>query len=181
MRPGTIFLTGLSASGKTTLARDLVRRLNEHGITQVVCLDGEELRRGLDRTYGYTPEERMAVLRWAVAMAQAEIRAGNSVVMCSISHRRSMREYARRELDRFFEVFLDCSVEVCAARDVKGQYRRAFAGEYDCFIGVTDEYERSDHVDLRIDTAGTPVEPAAGLLFRHAVAFLQEAPMRAPR
>ena len=171
---GAILLTGLSASGKTTLARSLARRLDEWGIADVVLLDGEELRERLPRRYGYSISEREAVWRELVSEARKELDSGKVVVIAAIAHSAAMRAMARELLQPFFEVHLDCPVDVCAARDFKGQYRRAFASEYDCFIGVTHPYEQTDP-ELRLDTAALSQAEAETLLGERVIHFLATA------
>ena len=167
-----VLVTGISGSGKTTLSRALVGRLMECGIKGVVLLDGEELRTRLPRRYGHSPDEREAVWREIVSEARRELEAGKVVIVATIAPRASMRAVARDLLQPFYEVHLDCPVEVCAARDVKGHYRRAFASEYDCFIGVTHPYEEPESADLRIDTATLSQELAETLLAQRVIAFL---------
>jgi adenylylsulfate kinase-like enzyme len=169
-----ILLTGLSASGKTTLGRSLVQRLLESGIKNAVLIDGEELRARLSRAYGHSLEERYAVWREIVPLARSEMDAGKVVVMATIAHRAAVRAEARQLLQPFYEVHLDCPVEVCAARDRKGHYKRAFASEYECFIGVTHPYERSDSADLRLDTSALSPARAEAILAERVIAFLSE-------
>ncbi len=164
----------LSASGKTTLARALVSRLNELGIDNVVLIDGEEFRARLWRPLRTSPQDREAVWRRLVEEASTEMKSGKVVVIAAIAHRASMRVMARNRLSPFFEVYLDCPVAVCSARDTKGNYQRAFASEYDCFIGVTHPYERSNS-ELQLDTAAlSPVE-AESLLSERVIQFLATA------
>lgn len=167
---GTIWITGLSGSGKSTLARALARELQD--THAVVLLDGDDFRARLDREYGHTVEERFAVLGLLVERAREENLKGRAVVVATISHKQAMRAHARCRLARFLEVYLDCSADVCAARDPKGLYRRARGGEYACFPGVTEPYERSPAVELVLDTAALPVESALQRLLPEALAFL---------
>lgn len=176
----TVLLTGLSASGKTTLARRLLRDLEDYGIDNAVLIDGEEFRAGLPRRYGHSLEDRQAVWLEVVREARARMDGGSIVIIAGIAHQASMRAMARTRLRPFFEVHLDCPVEVCAARDTKGHYRRALAGEYECFIGVTHPYEQTD-ADLRIDTAGLPPDEAASLLLERVLPFLATADPVSPR
>jgi len=174
-----ILLTGLSGAGKTTLSRSLIRRLSEYGIQDVVLLDGDEVRERLTRPHGHSIEERKSVWREIVTLARKELAGGKVVVIATIAHLASMRAEGRRVLQPFFEVHLECPVEICAARDNKGHYARAFASEYDCFIGVTHPYERTDDVDLRINTASLLAGEAETLLVRSVVEFLSR-PVKRP-
>ncbi len=160
--PHTLWITGLSASGKTTLGRNIAADLRARGITNVVVLDGEELRASLPRAYGFAPAERMEVVREIAKRARALNEQGQVVIVSTISHKREMRQYARELLKNFMEIFLDCPPTVCQRRDQKGHYARAFAGEYDCFVGVTEPYERSEP-ELVINTAQVTADEAVGI------------------
>jgi adenylylsulfate kinase len=168
---GTVWITGLAAAGKTTLSEGLGAALRDLGLPCVV-LDGETLRMRMRSSYGHSLEDRFAVLREIVAFALEERDKGLIPIVATISHKREMRAFARQSLGRMLEVYLDCSAAVCAARDRKGHYRRAHAGEYDCFVGVTEPYEVWEQADLVIDTAGCSEAEASAALRRAAVAFL---------
>lgn len=153
--PGTIWLSGQSGAGKSTLARGLQERFRAHGIGDVAILDGEEVRERLPRPYGHSLEDRAEVLRATIDLADEVNRSGRIAIVATISHQVWMRDLARQRLAPFLEVILACPTEACAARDRKGHYARAFAGEYDCFVGVTHDYEmptRADGSLLHVDT-----------------------------
>jgi adenylylsulfate kinase len=175
---GTIWITGLPASGKTTLSGELARALRRRGY-DCVLLDGEAVRQRTGNRYGHSLEDRFAVLREIVAIAVEERNNGRVPIVATISHKREMREFARQELGRMLEVFLDCEPSVCAARDHKGHYRRAYAGEYSCFVGVTEPYERWSKADVVIDTDQCDATAANGLLLAASLQFLGGAPSRA--
>ncbi len=170
---GTIWITGLSASGKSSLAGALTRELQARGISEVVLFDGDEFRARLDRYYGHTLEDRFAVLGLLVEAVCEENLKNRAVVVAAISHKRAMRVYARRRIGRFMEVYLDCPSDVCSARDQKGLYRRAIDGEFSCFPGVTEPYERSAISELVLDTATISVDGALRRLLPKAVEFLK--------
>lgn len=176
---GTIWITGLSASGKSTLARALAAALQD--TRAVVLIDGDEFRARLDRAYGYTLEDRFAVLELVVEAAREENSKGRAVVAATISHKQAMRAHARHRIGRFMEVYLDCPPRVCSLRDQKGLYRRAFAGEYACFPGVTEPYEASPDVELVLDTAALPLESALRRLLPAAIRFLTPGSEETPR
>jgi adenylylsulfate kinase len=177
---GTLWITGLSASGKSSLARALVERIAGAGAPGVVLIDGGDFRERLDRRYGHSLEDRFAVLRLVTEAAREENEQGRSVIVSTISHRRAMREHARRSIARFMEIYLHCPAEVCGARDPHGLYRRARAGEYECFPGVTEPYEPSERPEVVLDTAALSAAQAADRLLPEALAFLGcVAPVRA--
>ena len=169
--PGTIWITGLPASGKTTLSERLAAGLEALGYPCSI-LDGEAIRRRIGNSYGHSLEDRFAVLRKIVSLAIEDRDKDLTPIVATISHKREMRAFARQALGRMLEVYLDCSASVCAARDFKNHYRRAYAGEYECFVGVTEPYESWDKADLVIDTAGASVAAATGTLLRTALGFL---------
>lgn len=154
---GTIWVTGLSASGKSTLALGLQSALAAEGLN-VALLDGEDVRARLPRRYGFTLDERAEVTRHILDFADTEAARSDAVIVATISHLQWLRDSARTRLTPFFEVFLDCPPEICATRDTKGHYARAFAGEYDCFIGVTHPYERLRAPDLILDCRDSTAE-----------------------
>jgi adenylylsulfate kinase len=172
---GTIWITGVSGSGKSSLARALAVALRATAQVDAVVLDGDEFRASLDRAYGHELHDRFAVLHLLVEAARNENLQGRTVIVAAISHKREMRVHARDRLTRFMEVFLECPGDVCAARDTKDIYRRALAGLYPCFPGVTEPYEQSDNVELVVDTATLSVESALQRLLPRAVDFLKPA------
>ena len=93
--------------------------------------------------------------------------------VCTIGHHRQTRERVREKIGRFFEVYLDCPVEVCAERDRNGHYAKAFAGLYDDFIGVTEPYQVSERVELVLDTDRKPVDECSAILLKEALEFLR--------
>jgi len=169
--PSTVWITGLPASGKTTLSGALRCGLEERGYACTV-LDGDLLRERLSRRYGHSIEDRFAVLREIVAAALDVRDQGMIPIVATISHKREMREYARQALGRVLEVYLDCAAPVCAARDHKGHYQRAYAGEYACFVGVTEPYETWKKAEIVIDTARSCIAQASHTLLAASLAFL---------
>ncbi|MBI3616058.1 MAG: adenylyl-sulfate kinase [Candidatus Omnitrophica bacterium] len=161
----TIWLTGLSSSGKTTLAEGLRRDLVRSGFDNVELLDGEAVRERLD-DFNYSTDDRNALGEAKAKLAQDLNRQGRLVIVTGIAHHRRTREQVRRLLDRYLEVYLKCDPQICAQRDTKGHYRRAFAGEYENFVGVTEPYQESDRVELTLQTDRQSVEECAGALLQ---------------
>ena len=169
---GTIWITGITASGKTTLGRTLYERLTETRNCPLEFLDGDKLRKRLDKTCGHSMEDRLLVVGKIVEIAQEKNQTGTTVIVSTVSHKKAMRDYARAQIPRFMEVYLDCSPESCAARDYKGLYHLAYEGEYDLFPGVTEPYEPSDAPELTLNTEQIPYSKCANILYREVVLFL---------
>ena len=170
--PGTIWITGITASGKTTLGQSLYERLVEKGVSPLEFLDGDELRKRLGKTYGHSMEDRQIVLKKIVKLAKGKNKRGITVIVSTVSHKKAMREYARSQISQFMEVYLDCSPKACADRDHKGLYEFAHTVKYDLFPGITEPYEPSDAPHLTLNTEKTPFSECANILFRQVVLFL---------
>jgi adenylyl-sulfate kinase len=152
-RPVTIWLTGLSASGKSTLAYELELRLISRG-RPCLALDGDNVRHGLNADLGFSPADRRENIRRIAEVAKLFNEAGLIVIAAFISPYRDDREAAKRIIGepRFLEVFLDAPLAVCEARDPKGFYRKARAGEISEFTGISAPYERPEHPDMVLRT-----------------------------
>lgn len=161
----TIWLTGLSGSGKSTVARLVAAELRARG-RPVEVLDGDVVRRLLCSDLGFSREDRETNARRIAFVADLLSRNGITVIAAVISPYRHTRAQARDLLaERFVEVHVKASVDVCARRDVKGLYRRAFAGELAQFTGVSDPYEEPRDPEIVLDTdAQTPEQSAAAVL-----------------
>ncbi|MFU8805514.1 MAG: adenylyl-sulfate kinase [Bradymonadaceae bacterium] len=155
----TIWLTGLSGSGKTTIALALAERLREEG-RAVILLDGDVLRSGLCEDLGFSPEDRRENLRRAAHVARLANTSGVTAVVAMISPYASHRDLARRihEGLEFLEVFVKAPLEVCEARDPKGLYARARRGEIEGFTGIASPYEEPENPELVCETDKMEVE-----------------------
>jgi adenylyl-sulfate kinase len=136
----TIWFTGLPCSGKSTLARKLARKLLRRG-RRVEVLDGDLVRQSLSYGLGFNREDRDRNIQRVAFVANLLARNGVVVIVAVVSPYRAARDEARRSLQRFFEVHVDCPVSECERRDVKGMYKRARAGDLHGFTGVDDPYE----------------------------------------
>ena len=168
---GVIWLTGLSGAGKSTLAIAAEDHLFRKGY-QVYALDGDNVRHGLNATLGFSPEDRAENIRRVGEVAALFADAGFVVLTAFISPYRSDRERARAAADRvssrgFHEVYVRAPLAVCEARDPKGLYRRARAGEIADFTGVSAPYEPPERPELTVDTADRPVEQSLHVLIGH--------------
>ena len=161
----TLWFTGLSGAGKSTIARLVEAELRERD-TRVEVLDGDVVRTNLSKGLGFSKEDRDTNIRRIAFVADLLSRNGVIAITAAISPYREIRDEARELMgDRFVEIFLKASVEACARRDVKGLYEKAFRGEIKEFTGVSDPYEEPLNPDLVIDTESeSPEESAARVL-----------------
>lgn len=154
----TIWLTGLSGSGKSTIANALERRLADRG-RHTMLLDGDNVRMGLNRGLGFSDEDRTENIRRIAEVAKLMNDAGLIVITSFISPFRADREMAREIIgDAYREIYVATSLMECERRDVKGLYRRARNGEIAEFTGITSPYEPPEHPEVRIDTTGMELE-----------------------
>ena len=144
-----LWLTGLSASGKTTLANKVYEELYQRGI-RAERLDGDVVRKKLTRDLGYSKKDRDENIRRVGKLAK-KLSQNNIVVLASfISPYREIRDELKNGIDNFIEVFIDTPIEVCEQRDPKGMYKKARAGEIKMFTGISDPYETPESPDIHI-------------------------------
>lgn len=161
---GVLWLTGLPGSGKSTLAFELERSLFARGC-QVYVMDGDNLRHGLNSDLGFSPEDRAENIRRVGEVAALYAGAGMITVTAFISPYRVARRAARAAAkDRFHEIYLSASLDVCEGRDPKGHYKKARQGEIPDFTGVSAPYETPENPELIIDTGALSVEESLGRL-----------------
>ncbi len=152
-----IWLTGLPASGKTTIAQALAKHLVGQGYA-VETLDGDEIRLGMSADLGFSAEDRQQHNRRVVFVSKLLVRNGIIVLIPLISPYRETRDFARAELQRFVEVYVKCPVEECIRRDPKGLYAKALRGEIKDFTGLDAPYEEPTTPELTLETDGLSVE-----------------------
>lgn len=161
---GILWLTGLSGSGKTTLAMELEQKLFAKGY-QVYVLDGDNVRSGLNSDLGFSPRDRAENIRRVGEVAALFAQAGVIVITAFISPYAEDRRRARAAApDHFNVVHLQAPLEVCEARDVKGLYKKARAGEIKDFTGVSAPYEEPENADLVLDTAKNGIAACVEML-----------------
>ncbi|EZH79444.1 adenylylsulfate kinase [Ectopseudomonas composti] len=159
-KPCVIWFTGFSGAGKSTLAEALERSLQAAG-RHTYLLDGDRLRLGLNRDLGFSEHGRQENIRRAGEVAALMVDAGLVVLATFISPFRADRDAVRQLLSgRFIEVFVDTPLHVCEARDPKGLYRRARAGQIKNFTGLDSPFEAPQAAELRFDTSSCSVEEA---------------------
>ena len=164
-RPFVLWFTGLSASGKTTLASLLSIELTK---MQLACfvLDGDQLRSGLCSDLGFSQPDRAENIRRAGEVARLLVDAGLIVIAALISPYESDRARVRKlfDHDQFYEIFLECPIEVCRKRDPKGLYRKAESGTISAFTGITDPYERPSAAELVLPTGELTIQESLNIL-----------------
>lgn len=160
---GTVWFTGLSGSGKSTIATAVERVLCEQG-TLAYVLDGDNIRHGLNANLGFSPEDRTENIRRIGEVAKLFNDAGVIVLTAFISPYRADRDAVRANLPEgeFVEVLVDCPLEVCEERDVKGLYEKARAGKIPEFTGVSAPYEAPERPELVLPTHELDLEACVG-------------------
>src|SRR3970282_1287658 len=161
----TVWVTGLSGSGKTTVATRVHELLQDRHIL-AERLDGDVVRQSLTRDLGFTKEDRDKNIERVTFVAKLLARNGVVVLTAFISPYRRMRDNARAEIGDFLEVFVRTPMEVLLERDVKGMYKKAMAGEIQNFTGVNDPYEEPSNPELVLDTAGETIDESAVRVIR---------------
>jgi len=163
--PGAVlWMAGLSGAGKSTLAMALQRELFKRGI-HVYTLDGDNVRKGLNRDLGFSEEERDENLRRVAEVAKLFADAGIIVISAFIAPTNSARAAAREIVgEQFHEVFIHADLEVCESRDVKGLYAKARAGEIDDFTGISSPWEPPESPDLEVNTGELDLDQSLGKL-----------------
>jgi adenylylsulfate kinase len=161
----TLWFTGLSGAGKTTITNVLVKQLIQRG-SKLEVLDGDVVRENLSKGLGFSKEDRDTNIRRIAFVANLLSRNGVPVITAAISPYREIRDEARQMMDdRFIEVYAKASVEVCEERDTKGLYAKARSGEIKEFTGVSDPYEEPINPEITVETADqTPEESAQQIL-----------------
>ncbi|MCZ4093985.1 sulfate adenylyltransferase subunit CysN [Sinorhizobium psoraleae] len=154
-RPAVLWFTGLSGSGKSTIANTLDRILHARG-KHTYLLDGDNVRHGLNRDLGFTEEDRVENIRRVAEVAKLMADAGLIVLVSFISPFRDERRMARELMDEreFIEIFVDTPLDECARRDPKGLYEKALAGKIANFTGVSSPYEAPENPELHLRTVG---------------------------
>lgn len=173
-RGAILWFTGLSGAGKSTLAHAVEEELHQRGCRTIV-LDGDNVRHGLCKDLGFSKEDRAENIRRIGEVAKLFMEAGVIVLTAFISPFRQDRLHVREMVPEgdFIEIFCNCSIEVCEARDVKGMYQKARAGALSEFTGISSPYEVPQKPELVVETGienlGFCVERVKGTLMQYGV------------
>ncbi|AVR46913.1 adenylyl-sulfate kinase [Christiangramia fulva] len=170
-RSFVVWFTGLSGSGKSTLANMVEKKLFEAGI-HTFSLDGDNIRKGLNSNLGFNAEDRRENLRRISEVAKLFVNSGTVVIASFISPLKADRQVVKDIIgdDDFIEIYVNTPMEVCEARDVKGLYKKARAGEIRNFTGIDAPYEAPKNPDIEINTK----EEEAGKSAERIIVFLQK-------
>jgi len=163
-----LWFTGLSGSGKSIIANRVESELHALGYHTHI-MDGDNVRDGLNKDLGFTDADRVENIRRISEVSKLFVEAGLIVLVSFISPFRSEREMARRMMEdgEFIEIFVDTPLALCEARDPKGLYEKARAGEIANFTGIDSPYEPPVDPELRLETAELSVEESASALVRY--------------
>src|SRR4030043_784860 len=161
----TIWFTGLSCSGKSTLSQKLEGELRRRGFNKIEILDGDVVRTHLSKGLGFPKEDRDTNIKRIGFVCKLLSRNGVIAIAAAISPYREVRDYNRKEIGDFVEVYCKCSLNVCIERDVKGLYKKALAGEIKSYTGIDDPYEEPLNPEVALETdQETPEESVAKIM-----------------
>ena len=165
-----VWILGLSGSGKSTLARGLENDLHQRGyLTQI--LDGDNLRSGINSNLSFSDKDRIENIRRAAEVSKLFANCGVVTICSLISPTQEIREMAKSIIgeDKYFEVFVNCPIEVCESRDVKGLYKKAREGELKNFTGIDSPFEEPKNPDLEIKTDVNSIEDCHNQLVENII------------
>ena len=164
-KSGLVLLTGLSASGKSTIAHFVERGLFNQKVHAYV-IDGDNVRHGLNSNLGFSREDRKENIRRIVEVSKLFVDAGMIVLAAFITPYKEDREFIRGSFDKdsFLEIYVKCPVEVCEHRDPKGQYKKARAGLIKGYTGIDSPYEEPENSDLVVDTDKVDIKTAGHMI-----------------
>ena len=167
-KPTILWFTGLSGSGKSSIANAVEERLYESGI-HTYLLDGDNIRSGLNSDLGFSDSDRVENIRRIAEVAKLFLDAGLIVLCAFISPHKSQRDKIRDMVEEgeFIEIFIDTPIEICVERDPKGLYKKAKAGEIKNFTGIDSIYEAPENPEIRIDTTQYTIEESADIVVNY--------------
>lgn len=169
-----IWFTGLSGSGKTTIAKEVERILHQQGfVTQL--LDGDNIRTGINNNLGFSEEDRSENIRRIAEVSKLFLNCGIITINCFVSPTNTIRNQARTIIgeDDYIEILVDTPLEVCEKRDTKGLYAKARAGEIKDFTGISAPFERPDKPDLVVKTESQEISDSTQEVLTHILPIIK--------
>ena len=163
-----IWMTGLSGSGKTTIAKGVERYLHSKGILNQL-LDGDNIRVGISNNLAFSNEDREENIRRISEVSKLFMNCGIVTLNCFVSPTIAIRKIAKDIIgeDNFIEVYINASVETCEGRDIKGLYKKARAGEIKDFTGISAPFEAPENADIEINTSELPIDDSVQEVLDH--------------
>jgi adenylyl-sulfate kinase len=174
----TVWFTGLSCSGKTTVSKAVAEELRKRGL-KIEVLDGDVVRTNLSKGLGFSKEDRDTNIKRIGFVCKLLSRNGVVAIGAAISPYREIRDYNRQEIGDFIEVYCKCPLDVCIQRDVKGLYKKALAGEITNYTGVSDPYEEPLNPEVVLETDNETVEESVDKVIRKIEELRYIQPVRA--
>ena len=174
-RSRALWLTGLSGSGKSTIAQALERKLHNEGFFAQV-LDGDNIRSGINNNLSFSPEDRRENIRRISEISKLYVNTGVITINSFISPTIAIRQEAKDIIGAadFIEVYINTPLEVCEARDVKGLYKKARSGEIKGFTGIDAPYEGPIDPDVEVKTDGQSIEESVNIIYQHIIGMVQK-------
>ncbi len=162
----TLWFTGLSGSGKSTLSQKVADELRRRGLN-VELLDGDEVRTNLSKGLSFSKEDRDINVKRIGYVCKLLTRNNVWAISAAISPYKEIRDYNRNEIKNFIEIYVECSINKLAERDVKGLYKKAIAGEIKNFTGVSDPYEAPDNPEIKVNSETETVEQSLSKIYSY--------------
>jgi adenylyl-sulfate kinase len=167
----TLWFTGMSGAGKSTLSKHVAAELIKRG-ARVELLDGDEVRTNLSAGLTFSKEDRDLNVRRIAYVCHLLTRNNVWAISAAISPYREMREHARKMIGDFIEIYVECSLEKLAHRDVKGLYKKAMAGEIKNFTGVSDPYEAPQNPEIHVNSEKQTPQESFGVIMKYLEKYL---------
>jgi adenylylsulfate kinase len=169
-----VWLTGLSGSGKTTIALQLEKELYKLGFL-VQILDGDNIRAGINNNLSFSESDRTENIRRIAEVSKLFLNCGIITINCFVSPTIKMRQIAKKIIgkENYYEIFIDADLETCEKRDVKGLYKKARNGEIKNFTGIDSQYEKPNNPSLEINTSQLSIEESIEIILKNVLPQLK--------
>ena len=169
-----VWLTGLSGSGKTTIALQLEKELYKLGFL-VQILDGDNIRAGINNNLSFSESDRTENIRRIAEVSKLFLNCGIITINCFVSPTIKMRQIAKKIIgkENYYEIFIDADLETCEKRDVKGLYKKARNGEIKNFTGIDSQYEKPNNPSLEVNTSQLSIEESIEIILKNVLPQLK--------